>query len=432
MSMRSVVFGALSLAVISARWAPSMPTPSESRARDQVAVRQIGALERVTRDSLQSVSAALPMPDGRVLVNDPRSRRILLLDSTLSNPRAILDSTAATANAYGRGSGGALFRFKGDSALYLDQNALTMFVITPAGEIARVMAFPPPPGGQLGTVTFGAGGVPAVDPRGRLLYLTGSNQPGVMTLRLTMQVPPQVMAGLNKREDSARVIRVDLATRRVDTLAALKNTLDRRTVETDSEGRVLQINNMGDALPQVDEWTMLPDGSVAVVRAKDYHIDWIDSEGRRTSTPRMAFDWQIVSEDRKRALIDSSLVVVRERVAPASDGRGGRGAAGAPGTPPAAPNIAVPQPLNEIPDSVPPFPYGARAVQADREGNIWIRTSTVLNGRPVYDIVNRRGEVFDRVQIPAFRTIVGFGPGVLYMAVVETGGAVRLERARIK
>jgi hypothetical protein len=247
-----------------------------------------------------------------------------------------------------------------------------------------------------------------------------------------MQVPPQVMERLNQREDSARVIRVDLATRRVDTIAALKNTLDRRTVDTDADGRVLQINNIGDALPRVDEWTMLPDGTVAVVRANDYHIDWVDSEGRRTSTPRMPFDWQRVSEERKRTLVDSTLAVVRERIAPEPNGRGGRGAAGAPGTPPAAPNVAVPQPMEEIPDSVPPFPYGARAAQSDMEGNIWIRTSTMLGGRPVYDIVNRKGDVFDRVQIPAFRTIVGFGPGVVYMAVVETGGAVRLERARIK
>jgi hypothetical protein len=48
----------------------------------------------------------------------------------------------------------------------------------------------------------------------------------------------------------------------------------------------------------------------------------------------------------------------------------------------------------------------------------------------VYDIVNRQGELVERVQLPAGRTIVGFGPGgVVYMAVREGRGMV-LERAR--
>jgi hypothetical protein len=46
--------------------------------------------------------------------------------------------------------------------------------------------------------------------------------------------------------------------------------------------------------------------------------------------------------------------------------------------------------------------------------------------------VNRRGELFDRVQLPEFRTLAGFGPGVVYMAVKDSTGVVHVERARIK
>ena len=53
-----------------------------------------------------------------------------------------------------------------------------------------------------------------------------------------------------------------------------------------------------------------------------------------------------------------------------------------------------------------------------------------MNRRPVYDIVNRRGELFDRVQLPEFRTLAGFGPGVVYMAVKDSTGVVHVERAR--
>jgi hypothetical protein len=71
-------------------------------------------------------------------------------------------------------------------------------------------------------------------------------------------------------------------------------------------------------------------------------------------------------------------------------------------------------------------------VSADADGNLWIRTSTIVNGQPVYDIVNRQGVLRDRVQLPPFRTIAGFGPGVVYMAVKDSAGVVHLERARIK
>ena len=72
------------------------------------------------------------------------------------------------------------------------------------------------------------------------------------------------------------------------------------------------------------------------------------------------------------------------------------------------------------------------AVLVDVDGNLWIRTTTMVDGQPVYDIVNRRGELFDRVRLPSFRTIAGFGPGVVYMAVKDSAGMVHLERARVK
>jgi len=95
-----------------------------------------------------------------------------------------------------------------------------------------------------------------------------------------------------------------------------------------------------------------------------------------------------------------------------------------------APNVAVRPALGDLPDYMPPFTEGA--VRADADGNLWVRTTTIVGGRPVYDIVNRRGELVDRVQLPPFRTVAGFGRGVVYMAVQDRTGVVHLERARIK
>ena len=66
-------------------------------------------------------------------------------------------------------------------------------------------------------------------------------------------------------------------------------------------------------------------------------------------------------------------------------------------------------------------------MKADLDGNLWIRTSATRAGAiagPIYDVVNRKGELVDRVQLPAGRTIVGFGKGgVVYMVARDEKGA---------
>ena len=49
---------------------------------------------------------------------------------------------------------------------------------------------------------------------------------------------------------------------------------------------------------------------------------------------------------------------------------------------------------------------------------------------PIYDVVNRKGELVDRVQVSSGRTIVGFGKGgVVYMMARDDKGAW-LERTK--
>ena len=86
---------------------------------------------------------------------------------------------------------------------------------------------------------------------------------------------------------------------------------------------------------------------------------------------------------------------------------------------------------SELPDYQPPFFAGS--ARADADGRLWIRTipTKALAGGPVYDVINAKGELIDRVQVPKDRTIVGFGPsGVVYLAVREAGATTsKIERA---
>ena len=90
---------------------------------------------------------------------------------------------------------------------------------------------------------------------------------------------------------------------------------------------------------------------------------------------------------------------------------------------------------SELPDYKPPF--FTNSVRADEDGFLWIRTIATKGtvGRPIYDVINTKGELVERVQLPKDRTIVGFGAGgVVYLLAREAtpGAPSRLEKARAR
>ena len=53
-------------------------------------------------------------------------------------------------------------------------------------------------------------------------------------------------------------------------------------------------------------------------------------------------------------------------------------------------------------------------------------------GGPVYDVVNRKGELVDRVQVPANRSITAFGPGGVVYLTSRDGKTTKLEKATVQ
>jgi hypothetical protein len=425
-----------------------------ARAQTPPAIRALGPITAVSTQPLSSVAAAIGLEDGRVYVNDIIARRLYYFDAALATASLVADTTDATSNAYGRRPG-TLIRYRGDSALYIDPTSLSMLVFGPSGAIGRVMAVPRPDDAQfLDATIYGA---PAFDVQGRMAYYNGQSPVfGLMLLGgklATMAALPSVAPRANKLIDSAFIVRVDMATRAVDTVASLAIPKSKASLVGDDQGNLLSIQTKRDPLPVVDDWTMMADGSIAIVRGRDFHVDWVSPDGRRTSSPKMPFDWQPVSDAQKTALIDSATKADQANIdrayaqmaardargssAGAGTGRGGGGGGAGERAPVAhpqpssnVPNIVIRPELSDLPDYKPPFTRGA--VRPDADGNLWIRTSSVVSGQPVYDLVNRQGELVDRVQLPPFRTIAGFAPGVIFMAVKDSAGVVHVERARVK
>lgn len=413
-------------------------------------IRQLGAIASKSTEPWSTIVSVRALPGGRVLVNDAAGRKVVLLDSALAKITVVADTTPATSTAYS-GRFASLIPYRGDSTLFVDPQSMSMIVVDPNGKMTRVMALPrSEDAGALGGVLGGSAGL---DAKGRLVYRApfrftrgGAPTPGAGGLP-QMPTPPE----------SATIVRVDLATRKVDTAGVIKIPKVNMQFSQDDKGNVRVISEVN-PLPVVDDWALLPDGSIAFVRGKDYHVDFVNADGSKTSAPKIPFDWQRLTDEDKVAFLDS-VKAARARLAasqpapsptpagapagggaaPGPDGGGQRvvvqfgpdggrgGGAGFNGQPQL--NFVSP---SDLPDYKPPF--FANSVRADAEGNIWVRTipTKQIPGGAVYDVINHEGKLVDRVQVPANRTIIGFGAGGSVYLVNRDGTSLTLERATVR
>ncbi len=420
---------------------------SVAGAQQRPPIRQLGATVGKTTETFTNITGIRPLSNGSVLVNDVAGRRVLLFNPQLSAFTVVADSTSATANAYG-GRFGGLAGYKGDSSIFVDPSSLSMLVIDPSGNVARVISVPRAQDANMLASPIGS---PVLAPNGKLIYRA---QPQFQTTRTVTAgggpgafLPPEI-------PDSAPVLRIDLATRVVDTLGYIKTPKIKMDVQHDDNGNI-RMSSQINPLPTVDDWAVTPDGAVAFVRGRDYHVDWINPDGSKVSSPKVPFDWQRMTEEDKVAFIDSLKAARAKQGANAptaatpggatpgaggggpqvfvfgNTGPGGPGGGGPPrgGLPQLQQNFI---PASELPDYKPPFFAGS--TRADTEGNLWIRTipTSAIAGGPVYDVINRKGEIVQRVQIPAGRTIVGFGAGGAVYLANRDGITVTLERASVR
>jgi hypothetical protein len=421
----------------------------------KVAVRQLGPAMATSAEPLGSIAAVRQLPNGSLLVNDQQRRRLILLDSTLKQVGVVADSTSSTSNAYGARQGG-LIAYRADSSLFVDPASLSMLVVDPAGKIARVMAAPR--ADDVLFLTGGPFGTPAFDARGRLVYRSFSRP-------MAMGSPASLASGVAiTPPDTTPLVRYDLAARRLDTAGFFHIPPPNATVTRDSSGGIRVMMKIN-PLPLVDEWTVLSDGTIAVLRGREYRAEFWNADGTRTLGEKIPYEWQRLTDDDKVAFIDSTRAAMeRARAAGPTSGGAPNGAPGGavvaggervtfqiggppgaggppgggerqivfggPGGPGGAAQPLTFVPPSELPDYKPVF--GQNSVRADLDNRLWVRTipTKPTPGGAIYDVIDRSGKLVDRVQVPAGATIAGFGPGgVVYLGMRDARG-IRLLRAR--
>jgi hypothetical protein len=428
------------------------------QAQQKVPVHDLAAVDAKTATPFGNILGVRQLTGGKVLVNDGTRRQLVMLDGKLSNPSVVVDSVSEGGNSYGPRAA-PLIPYLADSSLFVDGTSLSLLVIDPNGKVAHVMSAPKP-----GDLRFLASGASGVDAKGNLIYravplptrINAPTTPGGMP---TMPTPP----------DSAAIVRANFDTRAVDTIGRIKMVAGNRTTMMQGEDGKMMAKTIVNPVPTVDEWAVLSDGTIAMVRGQDYHVDFIRPDGSKASSPKLPFDWKRLTDEDKQQLVDSARTAMEKADADRKANAGKPGAAG-PGS--AAGNAVVEMsmvrvagggggggmqiggrgdgggmptsftmptptlefvPFKEMADYYPAIRAGA--AKADLDGNLWILPTTSAQskaGELVYDVVNNRGDLTHRVRMPVGRSIAGFGhDGVVYLMYRDVATGWFLERASI-
>lgn len=408
-----------------------------------VPVVDLPAASAKSAETFGAIINVRELPQGKVLVSDGRNYLVKLLSATLATERVVLDSSKEAANTYGNFPL-PLIAYTGDSTLFASSRG--MLVIDPGGNVARVAALPQPKFfGQLRRAVY-------ADDKGRLVFMAASP----VTRLPAAGVVPTV-------SDSAPLLRVDFAARTTDTVAWVARPYARIDSWNPRSGSELTFW-LPNPLQAVDEWTVLSDGSIAMVRGHDYRVDWLRSNGTKESSPKLPFDWKQMTEADKASLIDSVqarwIAAARNNsllIGPEHPPTPWPRAALSGSTDPAAPTHpsfdttkAVPtlilnnasvlarMPDRPRPDDVYDYyaPIRSGAALADMDNRLWILPTLSKQskaGELVYDVVSSQGKVLERVRVPLGRYVVGFGRGgAIYMGVGSlSGGGFTLEVTRL-
>ena len=535
-AMVGVSILAATASTASAQVSPETPSTSTVPVRDVTA-----PLAKATR-AIGGANMLRALPDGSIFINDVQRRQLLRFDATLQNVVVVADTAPGALMPYGQRPIG-LLPYLGDSSIVVDPATLSMVVLNKDGKTVRVMASPRT--NDVNTLSNMNLGSHAFDQKGRLYYRQGNaggapggggmammfgsgndrggggggrgGQPGgqggnaqqgrggAQPARPTAGDDPAFRGGGQgggqpfggpggrgfnpaSQPDSVPIVRVDFDTRKADTVAYVKVPKN-ETQMTRGEDGSTKISIKINPLPQADDWALLNDGTVAVMRVLDFHVDYYRPDGSHLSSDKLPFDWKRITDEDKTKLVDSLQTLAKAATERAGGGAGGGGGGFRMSFEPVA--------AEKLPDYYPPIRAGTTL--ADFDGNLWVLPATsnlsaqlatqfmggmggrggpggppgaagaaggapgaapgapgaprapgdttrgampaaamgmmaaMMNQPPlVYDVISPAGKMIERVKLPAGRQLLGFGPnGAIFLGARE-GRQIMVEKVMRK
>lgn len=390
---------------------------AQAGAQSPIPIRSLGPILATSTEDVGPAVVVRGTSDGHVIVGSGARQRVYAFDSTLLHFTVVSDSGSGTGSMAIRTTG--LIPYFADSTLLPDFNAGALIVLDGSGKQVRSMALP-----HAQDLTYlaipASVGRPGFDRKGRLIYR------GVLFPKLRMAPTPggnQKSPMASATADSSPILRADFDSRTVDTLAWVltPQQMGRMSMEMKDNPAggppSITMRMLINPFQLSDAWAVLTDGTIAIVRVHDYHIDWVDPDGSRRSSPKMPVDWRRYTDSERTRVVDSVLKATDELIK--SMQKGGAGNMGQLKV-----DLGV-VPDSEFPTYWPPVQPGA--VLSDLEQNLWILPMTSTNAANgfTYDVINREGGLFERVQLPTGYVLAGFGPRrTAYMTRTENGKTI--------
>ena len=383
----------------------------------QQAPRTIPAPDASYDEPFTNAAALRELRDGRVLVIDPRDKLVQLVDFK-----------ANTGTKIGReGSGPTEFGMPlrllmapGDTSLLYDLLNDRYLIIGPDGKAIntqRLEIEAPPIGTGAGggrQVRVGGTMPTTSDARGRLYF----DSPGI-----TMGPDGP------RTSDSAAVTRYDRAMKKLDTAAWVALAKNNTQISGGANNMSMRIGQANPMSPR-DAWAVFPDGRVAVLRAADYHVEFVLANGSKVTgapikyTPVRMGDAEKKEEEVARHRARSNAVMVSMTEGPGGTQRTASMGPGANGPPL--------EPLTDWPAVKPAFRPGAGAAMARPNGELWVRRTEAAGAKgTLYDVIDAKGAVTHQVRLDDKVALVGFGNGTAYTTLSDEDDLLTLRRHRM-
>ena len=362
----------------------------------QVPERRLTTADARFPHTFSSIRGLRELPDGRVLVADGIDEVVMIAD--------LKTGKGDTLGRVGQGPG----EYKSPDALY------------------------PLPGGGTLLVDLGNGRLNYLGPDGRYRESSpiAQGSPPRMSIILPRAVdgqgrvyfqPPMGGARGGALPDSASVVRYTRASSAFDTVGRVK--LPEMHTRQSGDANNQRMSQRPRPFPVQDSWNVGPNGQVALVRGREYRVDWVTADGRVVRGRPVTVTPVPIRDADKREWVAEQANGLQVRM----ENRNGQMSMsfGRGGNPDQEEEDAIA--ATEWPAAKPPF----SGVWVSPTGEAWVERSVPAGSPRIMDVFDGAGVLKSRVVLPAGRRLVGFGNGVIYLRHSDESDLQHLERYRI-
>ena len=248
----------------------------------------------------------------------------------------------------------------------------------------------------------------AIDAKGRF-YAEGS--------------PIAIVNGAPQSADSIPMVRWSRSAARRDTVGWRHVPRDANQISGGSSGGRSNFSvRIGGGAPfqGADQMAVSMDGRVAIVHHDPYRVEYISETGQRTMGQPIRVDRVRVTEGHKEEWREAR----RSATGIAITNENGRRSAAM------VPMRDVEDPENWGGDFMPPFLAQGSSLTFANDGYLWVRRTGVAGQPPTYDVIDRAGNVVQKVVLPQRTRLVGFGNGTVYTVRLDQDDLQYLQRHR--